>query len=206
MAKSEVVMDPFRAYVRNLAKNRVGERIRTSSKRHAIAIFEAMFGSATKKICIFTEQLLPDVFGAAEVIDAAGSFISRPQTILQVLVQTPKVQSNWGEHPLFRALTSGPPEGRGRIVARAATGSYARDTAHHFAVVDEVGYRFEVQHDTAEAIASFSEPTTAKQLQVAFDEAFNLSQQFVLFDSHNHVRFAAARAHEQRHIDGSLRA
>jgi hypothetical protein len=162
-----------------------------------------MFGTAVARVCIFTEQLLPDVFASAEVIDAAGAFMSRRDARLDVLVQKPKVQSNWAEHPLLQQLTSGPSQGRGRIELRAATGSYARDTAHHFAVVDGVGYRFEVDHGTAEAIASFHEPETAKSLTAAFDEAFNLSQQ-TLFDfpfSGNNTRVSA-----RIHVDGSLRA
>lgn len=163
----------YRSIIERFARERIDQRVPNGLPEHAAILLETMFANASAEIRIFTGEL-GSVYGGERLIDTAKQFLSKPYSSLRILVQKGQTPQWAGQHPLLRGLSELPVP-HGKVIVQQAAGGYADGKAHHFAVMDNDGYRFELEHDTCKAIANFNEPKVAKDLMKAFDAACQLS-------------------------------
>lgn len=166
----------YREIIERFARDRVDTRVPNGTPLHASILIETMFNSATAEMRIFTRELDADVFGKAEIKKAVSKFISKPYANLKILLQRSQNEDWVKSHPLIKMLNEINVCGlHGKVEIRNAIGSYAKDDANHFAVMDNDGFRFELDHDKCKALANFNEVKTAKKLVQIFDQAFDIA-------------------------------
>lgn len=167
----------YRTIIERFARDRIDARVPNGLPQHASILIETMFRSATAEIRIFSRELDEKVFGSSEIKNAVIKFISnKPYANLKILLQKNHDEKWINNHFLVNAIKQ--IDGlHGRVEIRNAAGSYAKDDTNHFAVMDNDGFRFELDHDNCKAVANFNEPKTAKKLITAFDEAFKISRE-----------------------------
>ena len=163
----------YRTIIQRFAKDRVNARVPNGLPMHASTLLECMFENAAAEMRIYSGKLIQDVYSGDGIVKAAAKFLGRPYASLRILLQSPADRSELANHPLLAGLSNITP--RGSVIVRNAVGSYAKEEANHFAVMDNDGFRYELDHGKCEAIANFNEPDTAKILVQAFDAAFAFS-------------------------------
>lgn len=171
-------INEYRQIIEQFARERTNARVSNGLPLHASILIETMFKSAKAEMRIFTRELDNNVFGNADILAAAEKFISRPYAKLEILLQKSQNEKWASSHPLLTKLAelsqSGP---HGNVVVRNAVGSYSNEGTNHFAVMDNDGFRYELDHDGCRAIANFNESRTASKLAEFFDLAFDISTQ-----------------------------
>lgn len=166
-------VNEYRAIIERFAHERINQRVSNGMAVHAAVLLETMFKHAAAEMRIYTGELHQDVFGQSGIVDAAKGFLSKPYARLRILIQK-KHDLAWVHgHPLLKAINDMAAP-HGDLEVRFASGVYASDQANHFAVMDNDGYRFELQHENCQAVANFNEPRVAKNLLSVFDQAFEL--------------------------------
>lgn len=168
----------YRQLIERLAMGGVNQRIPNGVPLHASILLEAMFRHAKADIRIFTGVLSEKTYDYQGLIVAARRFLSRPGSRLKILLQKPQSKAQLEQRQLIRVLTD-VGENRGDLDVRCAQGVYATEAAKHFAVMDEQGFRFEIDHENTRAIANFNEPDLAAELTLTFDRAFSLGAELV---------------------------
>lgn len=163
----------YRTIIQRFAKDRVNARVPNGLPMHASALLECMFDNATAEMRIYSGKLIHSVYSGEGIEKAAIKFLSRPYASLKILLQHKVTPSEIADHPLLVRLSEVKP--RGSLIIRNAVGSYAKEDTNHFAVMDNDGFRYELDHGNCEAVANFNEPDTAKILVQAFDAAFRFS-------------------------------
>lgn len=172
-ATEDQATQEYRAMIERLSSERTNQRIPNGKPMHASILLEAMFRTGRDEVRIFTGELAPETYARPELINAARRFLQKPGRRLRVLLQKKKPLSWVNDVPLLRVLKDGCGDS---FEVRCATGAYASDAAHHFAVMDSRAYRFEHDHSGTKAIANFNEPAVAASLVAAFDAAFALGE------------------------------
>lgn len=168
-------VNEYRTIIEKFARERVNQRVSNGMAVHASVLLETMFKHATAEMRIFTGELNHVVFAQDSLIAAAKQFLMKPYASLRILVQKDQGIEWAQKHPLVSSLSEmNAPHGHYEL--RFASGSYALDTANHFAVMDNDGYRFELDHGDCRAVANFNEPRVAIDLMKAFDKAFSLGK------------------------------
>lgn len=168
----------YRDIIERFARDRVDARVPNGLPLHASILIETMFKSATAEMRIFTRELDTAVFGRDDIMAAVEKFIGRPYATLKILLQKPQDEKWAVDHPLVAKLNAfSQSSSHGSFVIRNAVGSYANNDANHFAVMDNDGFRYELDHDHCKAMANFNEPKTAKKLVEVFEQAFDISAQ-----------------------------
>jgi hypothetical protein len=159
----------YRALVHRLASARTDQRIPNGKAIHAAIVLEAMFARASAEMRVFSGALSPATYDVAFLREAARRFLKRPGTSLKVLIQE-RLREVF-DRPFLRELIGFP-----GLSVRFALGAYARPDAKHIAVMDSVGYRFELDHSNTSAVANFNEPRVAMELASVFDRAFSIAE------------------------------
>lgn len=170
----------YRKIIQHLAAEKINRRIPNGKPAHAAILLEAMFTKADRDMRIFSRSLDESTYDNADLIDAAQRFLSRPATRLRILLQNRIDVSALKSHPLIKALSEMTAAlttaHEQKLQIRFAEGAYSKDSAKHLAVMDDLGFRFEVDHDKTQAIANFNEPRVASELATAFDRAFMMAK------------------------------
>lgn len=174
----------YKRIITLLAEEHIDARIPNGLPQHAAILIEAMFLNATKEMRIFTQNLCVEVFGKPEVLAAARKFLSKPHAKLMILLQQPSDLSKLGTHPLYQVFSQIRDKEllHGAVEIKNATGSYTKDDANHFTVMDADGFRFETDHHKCKAEANFNDTKIAKKLIGAFDAAFGMAGPIPLFE------------------------
>ncbi len=159
----------YRQVIERLAAEGVSQRISNGIPVHASILLETMFKHADSEMRIYSGELSPKTYDRDELILAARRFLGRPGRRLRVLLQ--KGATDLKDRKFIRAI-SDLGASCGTLEVRSARGVYETDAAKHFAVMDERGYRFEIDHAETRAVANFNEPVIAQELVSAFDRAF----------------------------------
>lgn len=168
----------YKKIITRLAEEHIDARIPNGLPQHASILIEAMFLNASEEIRVFTKNLSDDVFGVPDVVSAVKKFLSKPCAKLKILLQQPSDLNNLSTHPLLDAFFNIRDKEmlHGTVEIRNATGSYTKDEANHFTVMDNDSFRFETDHHNCKAVANFNEPKIAKKLITAFDSAFSMAK------------------------------
>lgn len=164
-------IDRYRQMIGRLARGRIDQIIPNGHPAHAAVLVEAMFDSAQRDVRIFTGSLAPEAYDQPYLVSAAKRFLEKPATRLRILIQKPLSRQALEQRLFFSEL-----QDTKKVEIRTATGSYSLDDANHFAVMDECGFRYELQHEATQAIANFRAPGIAGQLVTVFDSAFAMGR------------------------------
>jgi hypothetical protein len=159
----------YRQLIERLARGGVNQRITNGWPEHASILLESMFKHARSNVRIYSGSLRQDTYDQDELVGEAKRFLAKGGR-LSILLQ--KVTADLADHKFVQAARSAAP---GTLQIKAASGVYATDKAKHFAVMDDCGYRFEIDHAATKAVANFNEPAVACELISAFDRAFALA-------------------------------
>ena len=175
-------IEEYRKMIKRLAAGKVDARIPNGQPQHASILMETMFENATAELRIFTRDLNDLVFGGDEILKSALTFFSKPYSSLKILLQNNKNDDWTNQHSLLKEINRLNGSGclHGSVEIKNAVGSYAKDDANHFAVMDNDAFRYETNHDDCKAIANFYEPKIAKKLIHVFDSAFSLAKEPIL--------------------------
>ncbi|OGT89435.1 MAG: hypothetical protein A2286_06105 [Gammaproteobacteria bacterium RIFOXYA12_FULL_61_12] len=167
----------YERLIERLAAERTKQRVPNGLPEHAAVLLKTMFTYANSEIRVYSGDLSEIVFGNPPLLEAVSSFISRANSKLRILLQNAKDDAWLDSHPLTVRMRKLAQSGviHGSFDIRNASGSYADADAHHFTVMDQDGYRFELEHEHTKAIANFNEPKVARNLIKAFDEAFEIA-------------------------------
>lgn len=167
----------YKKIVDRFASERINQRIPNGLYEHATVLLQAMFKNAAAEVRIFTGDLDQTVFGNPSLINSAKAFLrNKPYARLRILVQKEQNPEWLTSHPLVKAIQEIDGQ-KGDFELRFAKGNYSTDDAHHFAVMDNDGYRFELDHEACKAVANFNEPEVAQALLGAFDKAFSCAEE-----------------------------
>jgi len=161
----------YKKVVGRLAKGQICQQIPNEHPMHAAALIETMFDNAEKDVRIFTGKLAKATYDQPDLVAAAARFLERPGARLRILVQRQLTHADLQDRALLAKLNESV-----KLEIKQATGSYAESDANHFAVMDERGFRFELEHSKSEAVANFNEPRIARELIAAFDTAFSMGK------------------------------
>jgi len=172
----------YRLLIDRLARGSVNQRIPNGHPMHAAILMESMFENARNDMRIFSGQLAGETYDQPELIDAACRFLERPGARLRILLQDTLPIEELARKRLVVELAEKNSRRLGAMELRTATGVYASGAAKHFAVMDDRGFRFEVDHPGTQAIANFNEQDAARDLSAAFDAAFRMAKPVICPD------------------------
>lgn len=165
----------YRKLIEDLASKCVNQRVSNGQPLHAGVLLETMLKRARACVSIFSGNLAPAAYDQPGVVEAASQFMQRGGAKLRILLQETQSRDSLMERSLVRSLDQIKTKARGTLEIKCAKGVYSTKKAHHFAVMDDHAYRFEVDHEKMQAFANFNEPKVAKDLLAAFDQAFSMA-------------------------------
>jgi hypothetical protein len=162
--EAEKALALYREGVEELWKLKSEQFISNGEPSHAAILFASFFNHAEKQVRILCSKLAAAVFGQPEVIKAAKGALSRGVCI-NVILQGEAEQSG------FKELLD---EGK---VQSVNGGSKVSSLKMNFAVMDDLGWRYEKDNGGFAAQASMHDPKNAKNLVRYFDTLWtSLSQ------------------------------
>ncbi len=165
----------YRQLIEELARKSMNQRVSNGQPQHAAILLETMLKRARESVRIFTGELSPEAYDAPGLVEAALQFVGKHGSRLRILLQERHTREWTMGRPLVKSVDVNKANLCGTLEVRCATGAYAGPAAHHFAVMDEQGYRFEHDHSKMRATANFNEPKVARSLITAFDLAFGIA-------------------------------
>lgn len=162
----------YRQFIEVLARDNVNQRIPNGHPVHASVLVEAMFEKAEREMRIFTGSLAAETYDEPLLVDAACRFLTKPRSRLRILLQQPMQKTDVLSRKMVSEILAMRARRVGTFDVRVADPAYAHDD--HYAVMDDGGFRFEVDHTETTAVANFNEPSVARELASGFDVAFGL--------------------------------
>ncbi len=172
--------DEYRKLIEELASKSINQRVSNGQPLHAGILLETMLKRARSRVCIFSGNLDPAAYDQPGILDAVVQFMRRSGARLRILLQETQARELLMQKPLVRILDENKATAMGVTEIRCAKGPYSTPRAHHFSVMDDHAYRFEVDHAKMQAFANFNEPKVAKDLLTAFDQAFDIAVPMLL--------------------------
>lgn len=169
----EPIFDDFVEYrdrVENARITKSSDIIFNTSHRHAAALIEQLFIAAENRVRVLCEHLNPDVFGSPAVVEAANTFLARPDAGLQVIVEKEGALSN-ADNEFVNSILIG--EQASKVEAYFLPAEKSHLANFNFMTADEHGYRFEPDRAHPIARASFNRPDMVNVLADYFEEALS---------------------------------
>ncbi len=160
--KSEDGKEPsYRDIVINRIETRDSEILSNSEPQHAAVLYEVMFDYARERVHIFCENLNPVVFGRKSVLTAFSNAVERG---VKCIVLTERAPSP--DNPFYKALTKAAADHPEQIETKALNG---KDFKFNLSYADDRMYRFELEREKIEAVASMNDPETVNILDSLFN-------------------------------------
>ena len=160
----------YREVIDQAIRDREDRDITNADPHHAAYIITKILEHAVTDVRIYTTKLAQsvksiEVYASDILIDAAQSFLHKPKSRLSILSRRPIEDAE--HHPLIAALRGD--EDRHGILTLAALKGKPDSEIPDFAVLDESGYRVEVDNRSASAVVNFGNETLATTLAGYFD-------------------------------------
>ncbi|MHB8562388.1 MAG: hypothetical protein ACYDDA_00305 [Acidiferrobacteraceae bacterium] len=170
-------------YYKNIdicAETKRNQMIANGFAEHAVYLMTKMFSHAANHVRLFTGGLVDDISSGAsgvpalvykspELIAAAERFLSSENSRLEILVQDncDSLSSRAFVREINQKKSSGVIKGTVEI---RKVSERNMPLKHHFMVLDESGYRLELDHEKTKAIANFGDSDFASKLATVFDD------------------------------------
>ncbi len=165
----------YKTRVQELASEGKNFRIANRSVEHAATLLEAIFANAKTEVRLFCGNFDENFYcNQLNLKEAMHGFLSKPDTWLHILTEKPLPST----HKMASVLQS---TYQDKVKIRTLVKAANASAVSHFAVMDRSGFRFEFNHDPAdasivEAVANFNEVETAIKLAERFDSMFDASK------------------------------
>ena len=153
--------------------------INNGNATHAAYLLTKFFAKAKDQVRIFTGELFAEVFDNQLLIDAAVEFLSS-DTHHKIVVAFQEKEGKEGKEGrvlkrnFVKELVTRPEN-----VGKLEIYSISLDLdgqVNHFAVMDSIAFRYELDHDKKSAVANFGDQKNSNKLKQFFDK---------LIDSHS---------------------
>lgn len=140
------------------------------SHDHAAIIIERMFARAQSAVRILTRRFDPRVYCEPATLRSANLMLGDRSRTIKILVED--IQSTApNKNDYFDKFPK-----RGNIEIREIPKGLREAISVNFALMDELGYRFEKDQTGATAVVSFGEMTLVPRLKSLFDSVWDRSR------------------------------
>ena len=180
----KVEVKPYSDFVEYLADEKLDVLIPNGRSDHAKVIVNNLLSHAEKEVRIFSNRLKLNVYEDKYIFESLGSFLRKKGRLRIVLQDVDLDDGNeedncrklieikdkvnleptdaFKKHPFIKACSEYD------VSIKLAEG-VDRDNKEHFIIMDELAFRFCEDRETEEAIASFNDPETSRNLADKFD-------------------------------------
>lgn len=175
----------YRIAVENLAARKENYLMHNYGDEHAKIVCSNIFSNAESHIYIAANSLCNNVTCSPSYIKAMGTFLDKPDTLLQILLTNFSKEALNENRRFFYSLKEHPAYREGRIIIKDTEGkkfwTYPNEEDQnnkiefHFCTADSIMYRKELDTVNRRAICNFGDKETAKSLEFLFNNAFNSS-------------------------------
>lgn len=171
-------IENYKNTIKQYAESQTDYNFQTIGKDYALVVLERIILSARRIVKYTSESFYGDeVEKDMSFIEALCSFLSQPDTQLQIIVSNVPEDSNVKDslNPYFR-LYQTPAYREGRITIKNAKGCHFMNNARRvdFCVADTVMYRYESDTDKSIASCNFNDSEFSNKIEGAFDAAFKV--------------------------------
>lgn len=154
-------LEQYRARIKFVANERIGEPIYNASAEHAAIIVEQLLLIAQRDIRILSGDLNSRVYGTPGVVQRAREFIGHSQRRIRILLEKDTLSPS---HPLIESF-----DGDQEVEIRILPPSIAETLKFHAMTADEDCYRFEPEKDNHVAVAAFGNAPVTANLNSIFE-------------------------------------
>ncbi|QWR78677.1 hypothetical protein [Candidatus Magnetomonas plexicatena] len=154
----------YKALIDACAKEKRDHAIENGHSKHAAYLLTKFFETAITKVNIYSGALSNEVFGDSDLQATALDFIGRENTKLTIVVETDVRE----DEPINKFVEFLSKSDKKNIDIRLFNISEKKGI-NHFAVMDESGYRFEIDEKKMKAIANFGDKKMTDKLYKIFD-------------------------------------
>jgi len=158
--------------VENCASKKLDVEIANGQIDHAQILLEAMLRHGKKSIKIFTGALKEELYSDFRFKEWVKIYFLISTGKLTFLIQ--KID-NLKEHELYILAKELDPEAKRITFHILNDSSDAADETNHFAVMDDLAYRLEIDDERVEAKANFNDEKKNQELTNKFDTYLNQS-------------------------------
>lgn len=163
----------YNDYVQRLANSNSSELISNGHKNHAKILIQQLLLKGNESVRIFSSHLKDVIYSDADVVAALRLFLSRKNTVLKILLQSPEQDPKISNREFFKICN----ESRNCDI-RAIRDSEHKKLRTHFVTMDDRGYRFCADKDQFKAVASFNRPITTSNLNNQFDYLYSFATNY----------------------------
>jgi len=180
-----MTLDDYREQLRRLAMKADGAGIYNGSNEHASVVMQVMFEAATESVEILANELDAEVYGNADVIRAASTFLSDPDKSLDILIERDLSAAEIAAHPFLKVMRRFP-----NVELRHVVTERQSDYEFNAAVVDVKSMRFEPRRSSPQAIVAFGRSDDATVLHDVFKDLFENSSEEIVWQQDDHLQNA----------------
>ena len=174
--------------VNELARKKVDSLFPNGKPEHARIIFNKFFQMAKQKVRIYSGSLLSEsnntaLFSWEPLIESAKNFLDKPNTSIEILLEGNLDKD--GANKFYSELKNYTSRSDA-IKFKTLNRLKGKEDEPHFAVMDQEGFRIEVNHGATKALASFNKPDIANRLVEIFEREFKTAKDFNESESFAH--------------------
>jgi hypothetical protein len=158
--------------VENCASKKLDVEIANGQIDHAQILLEAMLRHGKKSIKIFTGALREELYSDFKFKVSVKIYFLISIGTLTFLIQN---IDNLKEHELYKLARELDPKAKRITFHILNNSSDAGDETNHFAVMDNLAYRLEIDDERVEAKANFNDEKQNQELTKKFDTYLNQS-------------------------------
>lgn len=145
--------------------------ILNGSHEHASIIIERMFANANKSVAILTRKFDARIFAATRLINEASHFFGDTERTSRILIEDvdeTSLERNQFIKEFYRYQN---------LEIREVSESLKNIVDVNFSIMDDSGYRLEVDKHQAVAVACFGDSSFTKGLSNTFDAIWEFSKE-----------------------------
>lgn len=159
-------IESYAEMVASFADNSTPDLISNGRVEHAKILINNLFSHTQEKICIFSSELISEIYESKEVLNHAKELLASGKKI-EILLQDVNDISELNDHKFIALCREHEDSCEFKIVNEADRGIES-----HMVVMDKKGFRFCPNKKIKEAIGSFNNPEISSHLFREFQILF----------------------------------
>ena len=165
--------------VRYFADNKIDNVLSNSGKEHAVVIFDNMFRTAEKEICLYAR----DIFSESNAVtvsppykESLRKFLNKDGTKLRIVLK------NYDENTSCNSLRDIVKQYASKVELRKNVRGEVKigNTNVHFSIADGRMYRLEYDTEDRKARCNFNDANAVSKYQTVFNQLFEASDRVSL--------------------------
>lgn len=161
------------------AENSEDFEISNRDAQHAAYLIKTLFHHATHEVCVFTGSLFDGVFGNEAIKEEAMMFLRKNPTVKLKVAFQEAITNEEVLSGSFMKYIMADPNRKGSIEIYNASKAYPSVT-NHFSVSDGKAFRYEIDHETRQAVANFGDKKNAQTLASLFEKIISKSEKVLV--------------------------